>query len=307
MVKKSLVIFGCRNNTLDFINALNKSKFKIDLIVSISPSVAKKNKVSGYFNLKNIKNIKAKVVFSDKYNLKNNLRYFFEKKNYDIGISIGWQRIIPDEILNSFNKGIYGMHCSYVPLPSGKGRSPIIWTIIKGYNHMYVQIFKYVNEFDSGPLIFRKKLKIFKYEDIDVLQKKLSIIFSSFVNKFNFDKIEYLKRKKINSIISFPKRNQNSGLIILKKHNAKSFCNFVRAQTYPYPCAFIAYKNIKFKILEAQIFKDDKQIYIDKDLKFHIFYDRTFIFRLKKDYVYVKKHNINKKYLKHEIFNKIFI
>ena len=306
-MKKPIVIFGCRHNTLDFIKSIDKSKFDIKLIVSISPSVAKKNNVSGYCNLKKIRDIRSKIIFSNKYNLRNNLIEFFAKNKHYLGFSIGWQRIIPNQILNSFSKGIFGMHSAYIPLPSGKGRSPIIWTIIKGRKDLYVQIFKYVANFDEGPLIYREKIKIFDYEDIDVIQKKLSLIFSSFVNKYNFNKISFLKKKKINKLVSFPKRDQNSGKIILKNHNAHSFCNFVRAQTKPYPCAFIAYENLKFKIFEANIFVNDRKINLDKNLKFHIFYDRTFIFRLKKKYVYVKKHNISSKFLKNEIFNKIFI
>ena len=50
MKKKSLIIFGCRSNTLNFINSLDLKKFNIKYIVTIPPSVAKRNKVSGYIN-----------------------------------------------------------------------------------------------------------------------------------------------------------------------------------------------------------------------------------------------------------------
>ena len=179
-MKKPIVIFGCRYNTLDFIKSLNESKFDIRLIVSISPSVAKKNNVSGYCDLKKIRGIKSKVIYSSKYNLQNKLIEFFEKKKHYLGFSIGWQRIIPNQILNSFKAGIFGMHCSHLALPSGKGRSPIIWSIIKGHEKLYVQIFKYSKDFDEGPLVYREKIKILKHEDIEVIQKKLSLIFSSF-------------------------------------------------------------------------------------------------------------------------------
>jgi methionyl-tRNA formyltransferase len=306
-MKKPIVIFGCRYNTLDFIKSLNKSKFDIKLIISISPSVAKKNNVSGYCNLKKITEIKSKVIHSSKYNLQNDLIEFFKKKKYFLGFSIGWQRIIPDQILNSFRAGVLGMHCSYLPLPSGKGRSPIIWSIIKGHEKLYVQIFKYVKDFDEGPLVYREKIKILKYEDIDVIQKKLSLIFSSFANEYNFDAIKFLKKKKQNKLVYFPKRDQNSGKIYLSNYEARSFCDFVRAQAKPYPCAFISYKNFKFKIYEANIFMNDKKIQLNKNIKFHIFSDNTFIFRLKNEYVYVKRHNIKNKFMNNEIFNKIFI
>jgi UDP-4-amino-4-deoxy-L-arabinose formyltransferase/UDP-glucuronic acid dehydrogenase (UDP-4-keto-hexauronic acid decarboxylating) len=307
MKKTSIIIFGCRSNTLDFINSLDQKKYIIKSIISISPITAKKNRVSGYINLKNFKKIKSKVIISKKYNLQNSLINYFEKNNCELGISIGWQRIIPEKILKSFQKGVYGMHCSYLKLPRGKGRSPIIWTIIKGYKHLFLHIFKYVSKFDEGPIIFREKIKIYDYENIHDIQKKLSLIFSNFINNLNLKKLKYAKKIKTSRNISFLKRDENSGLVILKNHNAFSFCNFVRAQTDPYPCAYILYKKIKFRIVEAHTFIEKEKNLIRKNLKYYIFNDKTFIFKLKNQYVYVKKHKINKKYLKNEIFDKIFV
>ena len=51
MDKISTIIFGCRFNTLDFISSIDKSKYYLEKIVTISQKTAKKNKVSGYCNL----------------------------------------------------------------------------------------------------------------------------------------------------------------------------------------------------------------------------------------------------------------
>ena len=307
MKKKSLIIFGCRSNTLNFINSLDLKKFNIKYIVTIPPSVAKRNKVSGYINLKTIKKIKPKVIFSNKYNLKNNFFKYFKKNKSEFGVSIGWQRIIPQKILNTFKKGVFGMHCSYLQLPNGKGRSPITWSIIKGYDYLYVQIFKYTSDYDEGPIIFKKKINIFNYESIDDIQKKLSLVFSDFINSLDLRKIKFLKNKKIHNKKVFKKRDENSGLIILKNHTPLSVCNFIRSQSDPYPCAYFLYKKNKLKISHAQIFNNKEDYLINKNLKFYIFSDNTFIFKIKNQYVYVKKHKIKKNFLTNEIFTKIFV
>jgi len=307
MKKYSVIIFGCRHNTQELLNSLSKNKFIIKKIISISPFTAKKNKVSGYFNLKRNKKFKSKIIFSKKYNLDDKkILKFFQKKNYYLGISIGWQRIIPQKVLDSFRFGILGMHCSYLDLPNGKGRSPVIWSMIKGFAYLKIHIFKYISKFDEGPLVYKKKIRILQFENIFDVQKKLALIFSNFLNNQNFHKIKKKSKKRSKNII-FKKRNDNSGEIILKKHSCKSFCNFVNAQSHPYPGAFFLINNLKYKIYQALPFHDNKEFILNKKMKYHIFSDNTFIFRLKNNYVYVKKHGINKNFLNNEFFNKIFL
>ena len=68
MKKINLVIFGCRDNTLEFIKTLDKSKYIIKKIVTINYNCAKKNNVSGYKKLNNSTNSKN-LLTSRKYNL----------------------------------------------------------------------------------------------------------------------------------------------------------------------------------------------------------------------------------------------
>jgi methionyl-tRNA formyltransferase len=308
MKKYSVIIFGCRTNTLELLKSLDKNKFLIKKIITISSSTAKKNNVSGYFNLKKKKEFKSKTIVSKKYNLKDKsiLKFFKNNKNY-LGISIGWQRIIPNEILESFSFGILGMHCSYLDLPNGKGRSPVIWSMLKGFAYLKVHIFKYISKFDEGPLVYKKKINILQFENIDDIQKKLALIFSNFLNNENFHKIKKKNFKNNIKNITFKKRDEDSGKIILKNHSCKSFCNFVNAQTNPYPGAYFLINGLKFKVYQALPFHHDNDFILNKKMKYHIFSDKSFIFRLKNKYVYIKKHGIKKNFLNNEFFNKIFV
>ena len=309
MKKINLVIFGCRDNTLEFIKNIDKSKYIIKKIVTINYNCAKKNNVSGYKKLNNSTNSKN-LLTSRKYNLSDKkIINFFKKKNFDIGISIGWQRIIPKTILSRFRHGIFGMHCSYLRLPNGKGRSPINWSVINGYNYLYAQIFKYTDKYDEGPIIYSEKIGINQFENISEIQKKLALFFSSFMNlKYKLsDKIKIAKPRNIKTKnVEFRKRNKDSGLINLTQYSAKSLCDFVRAQSYPYPGAFFLLNKKKFIIDECKIFHTEGKFKLIRK-KYHIFDDGTILFKLKKDYILITKHRIKKKYLKDEHFNKIFL
>jgi len=309
MKKINLVIFGCRDNTLEFIKTIDKNKYLIKKIVTINLDCAKKNNVSGYKNLNNLTNSKN-LLISRKYNLSDlKITNFFKKKNFDIGISIGWQRIIPKTILSRFKYGVFGMHCSYLRLPNGKGRSPINWSVIQGYDYLYAQIFKYTDKYDDGPIIYSEKIAINQFENISEIQKKLALFFSSFLslkyklnNKIKCTKVRNIKKKNV----EFLKRNEDSGLINLKKHSSKSLCDFVRAQSYPYPGAFFLLNKKKFIIDECKIFHNEGKFKLIRK-NYHIFDDDTILFKLKKDYILTTKHRIKKKYLKDEYLNKIFL
>ena len=303
MKKLNVVVFGCRFNTLDFLNFLDKKKFVIKKIITINSAVANKNKVSGYINLSSFKEYKKKILISDRYDLKDQrITNYFKNKKIDLGISIGWQRIVPLNILDSFKRGVLGMHCSYLKLPNGKGRSPINWTIIKGYKYLFVHIFKYTAKFDEGPILFRKKILIHNDENIFSIQQKLSIIFSVFINNLKYKNLKnFIKKNKyLNKIIYFKKRTEDSGLIELKKHTVQSLCNFVRAQTHPYPGAYFFYKNKKYPIWSA------KEIMLPykflKNDSIFIFNDLTFVFKIKNKNIHITEHEIPKKLIK-EILN----
>lgn len=215
MNKISSVIFGCRFNTCEFINSLDKKKYNIEKIITISKKTAKLNKVSGYYDLGKLpNNLNRKIISSSNYSLKlNKSNILKSKRKYDLGFSVGWQRIIPTEILNKFKYGVYGMHCSKYKLPNGRGRSPINWSIIKGSTYLYCNIFKYNKNIDDGDLVYFEKLFFSENEDINTIQQKLSFVFSNFVNiKKDFYKNKK-KQKKTKNIIYFKKRSSRDGEI----------------------------------------------------------------------------------------------
>ena len=56
-------------------------------------------------------------------------------------------------------------------LPYGKGRSPLSWSIIRGFNQVYFNLFKYVNSDDSG-LLYSTKFDINKWDNIESIKNE---------------------------------------------------------------------------------------------------------------------------------------
>ncbi len=77
----------------------------------------------------------------------------------DLGILAAFGKIIPQEIIDLFPKGILVIHPSL--LPKYRGASPVPAAILKGDKETGVTIFKMDNLMDHGPIItqFREKIK----------------------------------------------------------------------------------------------------------------------------------------------------
>ena len=149
-----IVIIGCKSTTLFLIQNLHKV-FKIDYVITIPETIASRNEVADYCDLNPFcKDLNIPVYSAKNYNLKNqDSEDFFKDNKFDVGFVMGWQRLIPSNILNYFSIGVFGMHGSSMNLPLGRGRSPMNWAIIEGRRQFYTCLFKYDPGVDSGDIL----------------------------------------------------------------------------------------------------------------------------------------------------------
>ena len=143
---KKIIIFGCKNTTKYIIDNIQG----ITDVITINPKKGKYFDVADYCDLSSLDN----VYQCQKYSLhsQEDIQYI-NNLNADIAIVVGWQRLIPDEILNHLTIGAFGMHGSSMNLPLGRGRSPMNWSIIEGRKHYYANLFRYNAGADEGDIL----------------------------------------------------------------------------------------------------------------------------------------------------------
>ena len=264
-----IAIFGCRHNTRDFIDTLSNFGIRISLLITINPDTAERNKVSGYYDLSDIQNI-DNLLISNNYSLSNlDSNTLNILKDYNVGFCIGWQRIIPKNILDLFDFGVYGMHATQHQLPYGKGRSPINWGIINNADSLYANIIKYDEFVDNGMIFSSKKVLFNQLDDINTIQQKLSLIFCdesiTLINDIKNNNISLREQSGSKGEFFYPKRNEEDGKIDFN-NNMIDIINFVRAQTKPYPGAYVLTNCNKYKVWRVTSF-DTKFTNIIKDSK----------------------------------------
>lgn len=81
-----------------------------------------------------------------------------EKTGADFGILVAYGKIIPQEIIDLFPKGIINIHPSL--LPKLRGSTPIETAILNGLEETGVSLMKVTSEMDAGPVYIQRKIQL---------------------------------------------------------------------------------------------------------------------------------------------------
>ena len=172
-MKYKIVVFGVKQSTISLIETF---KDDIDLIITVDDNIKQNNHIAGEGSFSEfIKTNNIECYSVGDYSLKT-CQDFFNNNEFEMGISYGWQRLIPQYILDRFETGVFGTHASPLGLPYGKGRSPLNWSIIRGFNQVYFNLFKYVAKADSGMMYSTVKFEINKWDTIESIKMKDLIV-----------------------------------------------------------------------------------------------------------------------------------
>ena len=255
-----VVVFGVKDTSENIVSFIQENICPVDLVVTISPEVTKKNQVSGYKGLSGLTEQYGIPVYeADSYFLTDEkTQRFFAENTFEIGISMGWQRLIPKSVLDRFSYGIYGFHGNAGYLPFGRGRSPLNWSIILGDTRFNLNLFRYDEKADSPNVFATEMFSITPQDDIRTAQYKNMICSKNLIQKLltayqqgnisvktdskDFDSW-YSKRTAVDGKIDFHNRT-------------REIYNLIRGVAAPFPGAFAYAGKNKVIIWEAQPFDE---------------------------------------------------
>ncbi|MFH1920808.1 MAG: formyltransferase family protein [Planctomycetota bacterium] len=257
---KRIGLFGCKHTTLFLLEAL-LTKVDIAGVVTISPAAGEKFQVADYCNLKaHCEKQGVPCYVAKKYSLKDsddadqvaNLKL-------DLAFVIGWQRLVPEEVLSTLSIGAFGMHGSPDDLPKGRGRSPMNWSLIEGRTHFHTNLFRYDAGVDSGDILDTFVFSIQRSDTAETMHFKNTLAMKRLVLR-NLDRLlsgQFELRKQRDLTPTFyPKRTPKDSLIDWHQDLFK-IESFVRAVTRPFNGAFSFVDSRKVTIWRAHVFETD--------------------------------------------------
>lgn len=259
-MKYKVVVFGVKDTSENIVSYIQENICPVDLVITVSPEVTKKNQISGYKGLSILTEKYGIPVFeADSYSLQDEkTQSFIADNEFDIGISMGWQRLIPGSVLDAFQFGIYGFHgnCGY--LPFGRGRSPLNWSIILGDSRFNLNLFRYDEKADSPNVFATEMFSITTQDDIRTAQYKNMICSKNLIKKLLMaykNGTVQIKTDSCDFDSWYEKRTAVDGKVDFHKRTREIY-NLIRGVAAPFPGAFAFTGTTKVIIWEAQPFDE---------------------------------------------------
>lgn len=259
-MKYRVVVFGVKDTSENIVSFIQEQICPVDLVITISPEVTKKNQVSGYKGLSVLtQKYGIPVHEADSYFLTDEKTQKFMRENeFDIGISMGWQRLIPPSVLDAFRCGIYGFHgnCGY--LPFGRGRSPLNWSIILGDTRFNLNMFRYDEKADSPNIFATEMFSITPHDDIRTAQYKNMICSKNLIRRLlkAYEEDAIVIRTESKDYDSwYQKRTAADGKIDFRGRT-RDIYNLIRGVAAPFPGAYAMIGEEKVIVWEAHPFDE---------------------------------------------------
>lgn len=254
-------LLGCKGTTLDLLHQIvQRGELQISHVFTLGEDSARKNKVAFYEGSAIERYCKAKRIPLTKvasYTLSGEQdQETFAEAEIDLLLVIGWERLIPEDILNTLGKFACGMHGSAYGLPKGRGRSPMNWAILTKHDRFVTYLFRYTPGMDDGDLIGFKSFSIAASDTIGTLHAKNRIVMGQLVHI-------YAPRIRRGDVVFFPqpdlpptfypKRTRDDGFIDWSQSTA-DIDRLVRAVAPPYPSALTLLEGQEIAVLAGNPF-----------------------------------------------------
>jgi len=248
MIKGKSVVAFTSNDASEYAFRSLVREGVIDVVVTIDEKKAERAGVSNYLDVRKYID-SSRIYYARRYSLKHeeDIR-FFREGGFDIGLILGWNRLIPPAVIDLFSLGIIGFHGTPLGLPRGRGRSPTIWSIALGYDVFYFHAFRLTPGVDDGPIYVTRKVNIEVWDTVHTLHSKLAYILRDMAVEAMDMLIEGKKgTPQEGTPIYFRKRSEKDGHIKWFMGGVAVY-NLVRAITRPYPGAWTWHGKEKIRV-----------------------------------------------------------
>lgn len=268
MTSFKIAVFGCKANTKFLIEELERFT-RVDFLVTIPEELAERNKVADFMDLASWAKDRGIHVYTARHYglLDSGDLDAIRVMGIDLAFVNGWQRLLPQPVLESIAIGAFGMHGSAMDLPRGRGRSPMNWSILEGRRQFYTNLFQYDSGVDSGGILDTFKFQILDSDTSETLHYKNSLAMVALIrrnwNDLQTRKFSLSPQREDVAPTYYPKRSARDGQIDFGD-DIVGIEKLIRAVAPPFGGAY-AYIDGEYKVVfeRASLF-DTSDFYFEK-------------------------------------------
>jgi methionyl-tRNA formyltransferase len=233
-----LVVLCTVETGLDAIAEVLRNGHSIECIVGVNPAIADPIVISGFVDVAKFANKwNIPFLYVERYDLKSEAdkKALLALKAELIWVS-GWQRLVPEWLIESTAFGVLGGHGSPDGIQGGRGRSPQNWAILLGCKRFDLALFKITPGIDDGPIIAVRSFFYNQTDDISISYKKTALCMAEMIIEVlnNPSLLNSGKPQGTNNAHYFPQRLPEDGFIDWNL-NAEKIWALCRSLTKPYP------------------------------------------------------------------------
>lgn len=180
----------------------------------------------------------------------------FRQLNPDVIFVFGFSQLLPKELLDLPPLGCIGTHPAL--LPKHRGRHPLIWALVQGWEESGLSFFKLDEGADTGDILWQDRFEITHDDTAASLYEKMSLLAVRAIGEI-LPKLEdgsYTLTPQDHSQASeLRKRSEEDGEIQWKSPTMTIY-NLVRALSHPYPGAHTWIGGKRVTVWRAELLKD---------------------------------------------------
>ena len=165
----------------------------------------------------------------------------------------GWSQLIAKEVIEAPLCGSIGTHPAR--LPTDRGRAPVTWQLIKGYNKSALTFFYIDKGADSGDIIIQHTIPLTLEDTAKTFYDKIILTgkqcLEEMIPLLLQDKLP--RKSQDHSFATYlPRRTPEDGIIDWNKSSFELY-NWIRGLTRPFPGAFTIVKGAKMYVWSAKV------------------------------------------------------
>lgn len=255
-----IVYVGTTEGGYEVLRNLLKSGVPVSELITLTPEQGAQYDVAGFQKYDDlVKEYDIPVYTPSNYKMTSESTYeHLRRLSPDLFIVNGWQRLLPEEILETSTRGALGVHGSAMGLPKGRGRSPMNWSLIEDLDRFLLSVIKLDEGVDSGKIVDTEKFDITEFDTIRTMYYKLAITTTNILVQSLGPILrgEFEFTEQAGEPTYYPKRNPDDGKIHWGESTSNIY-NLIRAVSNPYPGAFSQYNDEYIHIWNAIPFSTD--------------------------------------------------